>query len=273
MPPTEDNRGSSARWTAIAGIITAVLGVVSSPAWGPPLCSAVGVCKSTDSPPSVAATTSSGAAPTTPGGKKQSAEPMPVTSVSRTRPGCEESDARVVWKTVQADLSCESSGTKVAKTVGWDDAYMKSYGELRMSVRGQQFPGTYTVSFTIGGLSAPQTDSNRGGCGGLAVHTSATGQTYDYFNVCGDGWIEAFRVVNASGVDNKTAQIAAAPSYTVVVTVTTTNVEITVSNGNGGSKTLSWPAVGRTTAYVSLMTTWRDIGATASFSDFSYSAA
>jgi len=148
-----------------------------------------------------------------------------------------------------------------------------------MSLRDQQLPGVFTISFTIGALSAPQHDVNRGGCGGLAVHTTPDGRTFDYFNVCGDGWIEAVRVLDGTGVDNQTRQITpgpmqgSSPSYTVIVNVTASTVQVTVNNRAGENQTVSTSTVGATTSYISLLTTWRNAGATASFSDFSYSSA
>ncbi|UWZ39473.1 hypothetical protein Drose_15270 [Dactylosporangium roseum] len=49
--------------------------------------------------------------------------------------------------------------------------------------------------------------SNRGGCGGLAVHVSADDHTFDYFNVCRDGWVELVTVADSS----KPEDVRAAP--------------------------------------------------------------
>jgi hypothetical protein len=166
--------------------------------------------------------------------------------------------------------------------VGWDNGYLQSYAELRMSLRDQQFPDSFRVSFTVGGLSGPELDANHGGCGGLAVHTTSDGRAYDYFNVCGDGWIELVRVHDNTVLDpwdSQTRQITpgprqgSSPSYTAAVTVTASAVTVTVSNRVGESQTVSSSGIGETTSYISLLTTWRNAGATASFSDFNYSAA
>jgi hypothetical protein len=85
---------------------------------------------------------------------------------------------------VKGDVSCASAGMTLEKKAGWDDSYLQSYAEQRMTLKGQH----------------------------------------------------------------------------------------TVSNRVGQSVTVSSPAVGGTTAYLSLMTTWRNAGATATFSDFTYSA-
>lgn len=205
--------------------------------------------------------------------------PQRLNSVNRASPGCDESDSRVVWKTIRGDVSCSSTAMTLTKRVGWDDGYLQSYAELRMSLREQQLPDSFTVSFTISGLSAPELEVNRGGCGGLAVHTTPDGRTYDYFNICADGWVEFVRVVGNTGVDNETRQLTPAPhqgsspSYSVIVSVSASRVEVTVSNQVGESTSISSPVVGGTTSYLALMTTWRNVGATASFSDFTYSAA
>ncbi len=204
--------------------------------------------------------------------------PAPVTSVSRSAPGCGESDSRVVWSPAKAGVACSSAGTTVSKQVGWDEAYQQSYAQLRMSLKNQQLPGTFTVSFTIGGLSGPELSANRGGCGGLAVHTSADGRTYSYFNVCADGWVESVSVVNNTTLDDQQRQITpgpvqgTSPSYSVVVNVNPSAMQVTVSNRVGQSVTITSQAAGPSTAYISLLTVWRNVGATARFSDFRYSA-
>ncbi|MDI1461272.1 hypothetical protein QEZ54_09860 [Catellatospora sp. KI3] len=283
MSTPPGNRVSPERWTAVAAVIAAVLGVVSSPVWGPPLCAAVGVCQSApgqpspDDPGGSAATGATGSPNTrqSPNQPPQSAAVVPVelNSISRNEPGCDERDTRVVWDRVKADVECSAEGTTLRKQIGWDDGYLKSYAELRMSLKDQRFPSAFKVTFVISGLSAPELDMNRGGCGGLAVHTSADSGTYDYFNVCGDGWVETIRVIGHSGADNQTRQLPPSGSYAVIVDVTAAEVRVTVSNRIGQSTTVSSPAVGGTTAYLSLMTTWRNAGATATFSDFSYSTA
>ncbi|MEV4518030.1 Hsp70 family protein [Dactylosporangium sp. NPDC049525] len=212
------------------------------------------------------------------GGSQPAATQASLDSVRRSAPGCEESDERVVWTAVRASVTCSAAATTVSKQVGWDIAYTQSYAELRMSLRDRQLPGAFTVAFTIGGLSAPGRNGNRNGCGGLAVHSAPDGHTYDYFNVCGDGWVEFVRIVNDAGTGNQTRQLTpgpdqgSGPAYSVLVTVTTSAVTVTVSNNVGGSETITAATASTTSAYVSLMTTWRNVGATASFSNFTYSA-
>ncbi|WP_203907781.1 hypothetical protein [Rhizocola hellebori] len=229
--------------------------------------------------PSAAATPTASPTPVTQSQAppKPSAVP-PLTVVNRKAPGCSEGDSRVVWATVKAGKACAAGGTTVSKTVGWDQEYQQSYAQLRMSIKNQQLPGSYTVSFTIGGLSGPETVNNRGGCGGLAVHTSSNGATYDYFNVCADGWVETLRVVNNVSGDNQQRQITPgpvegiSPTYSVVVNVNPSAMQVTVSNRVGQSVTITSQAAGPSTAYLALITTWRNIGATARFSDFTFSA-
>jgi hypothetical protein len=208
-------------------------------------------------------------------------QPAPI-SVNRRTPGCGESDSRVVWQAVRADVSCSSAATTLTKQVGWDDGYLQSYAELRMSLRGQQLPDSFRVSFTVGGLSGPELNANRGGCGGLAVHTTPDGRAYDYFNVCGDGFIEVGHIADNTVLDPQDRQQrqitpgpiqGSSPSYTVTITVTASTMTATVSNRVGESQTVSLSEGGATTSFISLLMTWRNVGATASFSDFTYSAA
>jgi hypothetical protein len=235
-------------------------------------------------PSETPAPSSTAPAPTArPTPRTTSTRPTPASiSVNRRTPGCGESDTRVVWRTVRAGMSCSSAATTLTKQVGWDDGFLRSYAELRMSLRDQPLPDSFNVSFTVGGLSGPELDANHGGCGGLAVHTTADGRAYNYFNVCGDGWIEIVRVVDNTTLDpwdSQQRQITPgpdqgfSPSYRVTVTVNASAVTVTVSNRVGESQTVSSSAVGKTTSYLSLLTTWRNAGATASFSDFNYSAA
>jgi hypothetical protein len=205
--------------------------------------------------------------------------PQPLGSVSRRTPGCGESDSRVVWTPVRADVGCSSTATTLTRQVGWDDGFQQSHAELRMSMPGQDFPGTYTVSFTISGLSGPETDVNRGGCGGIKVHTTADNRTYDQINICADGLIQIQRLVGDASVGDQHDQVTpgptqgTSPAYTVVVNVSPSSVQLTVGNGQGENKSVTSPAVGASTTYLSLMQSWRNVGGTVSFSDFTYSAA
>jgi hypothetical protein len=112
------------------------------------------------------------------------------------------------------------------------------------------------------------------------VHTTPDGRAYDYFNVCADGWIELVRVADNTVLDpwdSQKRQITpgprqgSSPSYTITVTVTASTVTVTIGNRAGESQTVSSSGIGETTSYLSLLTTWRNAGATASFSNFTYS--
>jgi hypothetical protein len=233
--------------------------------------------------PSPSAAPTASASPTPPPATQSQTPPKastapPISVVNRKSPGCGEKDSRLVWTAAKAGISCSAEGTTVTKTVGWDQQYMQSYAQLRLSLKNQQLPGSYSISFKIGGLSGPEYLSNRGGCGGLAVHTSSNGATYDYFNVCADGWVETVRVVDNVGGDSQQRQLMPgpadgnSPSYSVVVNVNPSATEVTVSNRVGQSVTITAQAAGPSTAYIALITTWRNIGATARFSDFTFSA-
>ncbi|MFC4041287.1 Hsp70 family protein [Dactylosporangium siamense] len=197
----------------------------------------------------------------------------PVVSVERGTPGCQETDSRVQWRAVRGDVTCAADATALKKQVGWDDGFLRSYAELRMSLSGQRLPEAYTVSFAVGRMAGPETTSNRSGCGGVAVHTTGDGTAYEYVNVCGDGWIELVKVNDNTVLENDhwTDQVTPGSGfYAVTVVVTASSVTVTVNNRAGDSRTVSSPAGRASTAFISLLTTWRNVGATASFTDFAY---
>jgi serine/threonine protein kinase len=256
-PPTDADRGSPAPATV--------------PTTAPPIVPTAAPVPFTG-PTIVGPTNQQQAAPPAP--------PPPLTSVNRGIPGCGETDPRVIWTPAKAGVACSSTTLTLTKQVGWDDTQFLSWAEMRMSLRGQQFPTSYTVAFLVGGLTAPeQLPVNRGGCGGMEWHTSADARTFDSFDVCSDGFVETDRVVGGSVVDKQQIDtltpgpvVGISPIFSVVAKVSPSSTEFTVSNRVGGSLTFQAPPVGSGTAFISLISMWRNIGATSSFSDFTYSS-
>jgi serine/threonine protein kinase len=234
-------------------------------------------------PPAIVTTTAPApfTGPTFAGPTNQQAPPAPpLTTVNRGVPGCAEADPRVIWTPAKASVACSSTALTLTKQVGWDDTQFLSWAEMRMTLRGQQFPTSYTVAFAVGGLTAPEMlPTNRGGCGGMEWHTSADARTFDSFDVCSDGFIETDRVVGGQVVDKQQSfsvtpgpVIGTSPTYSVIAKVSPSSTEFTVSNRVGSSVTFQAPPVGSGTAFISLISMWRNIGATSSFSDFTYSS-
>jgi hypothetical protein len=185
---------------------------------------------------------------------------------------------------VPADLACTENGTTLTKQRSWGGQSNAGYAELRLTFGGGEIPGSYTISFTVGNLWDPLDanvpGANHLGCAAAFVHTTKDSSTLDILDICGDGNLAIIHILN----NNDTGRVVQSmPSgrpagqsgtFNVKVKVRPDSVAMSVNNSDFQTQEVDTAdVVNSSTAYISLVMEWRNVGATAQFSNFHYSAA
>jgi hypothetical protein len=163
-----------------------------------------------------------------------------------------------------------SNYTTLRKSRNWAGQIAADNGELRFYLADQSFPSNYQASVDVSNVGEP--DSSTSACVGFALHTNAGGTTFEELAICPGVKYSLIKVLDGREIyrDDRPF-VSSSSTFHLKAEVTASTTTFTVDDTKGTTATLNASVISSPTSYIGLTIFWKSAGATATFSNFSYS--